>query len=93
VFYLPDLPNFAKVMYDTEHMLMPNAVSDPTFGKVSATNFTKGFPLTQTLEDAIVDLVVGRRPFSDYDQIVKDWQTNGGEQIRKEYAESIASSA
>jgi len=90
VFFSPDLPNYAKVMYDSEHMLMPSAVSDPTFGQVSVTNFSKGFTLTQAVNDGIVDLVVGRRPFSDYDQIVKDWQTNGGEQIRTEYQESIA---
>jgi putative aldouronate transport system substrate-binding protein len=93
VFYSPDLPNYAKVMYDTEHMLMPSAVSDPTFGQISTTNFTRGFTLTQALNDGIVDMVVNRRPMSDYDQIVKDWQTNGGETIRKEYEESIAASA
>jgi len=93
VFFSPDLPNYAKVMYDSEHMLMPSAVSDPTFGQVSVTNFSKGFTLTQAMNDGIVDLVVGRRPFSDYDQIVKDWQGNGGEQIRTEYQESIAGSA
>jgi hypothetical protein len=38
-------------------------------------------------------MVVGRRPLSDYEQVVKDWQTNGGETIRKEYQESIAKSA
>src|SRR5258708_19195639 len=93
VFFSPDLPDYAKVMYDTEHLMMPSAVADPTFGQVSTTNFTKGFTFTQALHDGIVDLVVGRRPMSDYDQLVKDWQNNGGEQIRKEYAESIAASA
>jgi putative aldouronate transport system substrate-binding protein len=92
VFFTPDLPDFAKVMYDTEHLLMPSAVSDPTFGQVSVTNFTKGFSLTQALNDGIVDIVVGRRPMSDYEQVVKDWQNNGGELVRKEYAESIAGS-
>jgi hypothetical protein len=29
---------------------------------------------------------------NDYDQLVKDWQNNGGEQIRKEYSDAIASS-
>jgi putative aldouronate transport system substrate-binding protein len=92
VFFASDLPNYAKVMYDTEHMLMPSAVSDPTFGQVSVTNFSKGFSLSQALSDGITDIVVGRRPLSDYDQLVKDWQSNGGEQIRKEYSESIAAS-
>ncbi|HEY3062199.1 MAG TPA: hypothetical protein VGL99_24775 [Chloroflexota bacterium] len=92
VFFTPDIPNYAKTMYDAEHALMPIAVSDPTFGQVSATNFSKGFPLTQAIQDGITDIVVGRRPLSDYDQLVKDWQNNGGEVIRKEYADSIAAS-
>lgn len=92
VFYTPDLPNYARVMYDTEHLLMPYAVTDPTFGQVSATNFSKGFTLQQAIDDTLVDLVVGRRPMSDYDQMVKDWLANGGEMMRKEYQESIAAS-
>jgi putative aldouronate transport system substrate-binding protein len=93
VFFSPDLPNYAKVMYDTEHMVMPYAVSDPTFGQVSATDFSKGFTLTQRTNEGVVDIVVGRRPMSEFDQLVKEWQANGGDQIRKEYAESIATSA
>jgi putative aldouronate transport system substrate-binding protein len=92
VFFSPDLPDYAKVMAETEKMMMPWAVSDPTFGQISATSFAKGFTLTQALNDGLVDIVVGRRQLSDFEQLVKDWQTNGGEQIRKEYAESIAAS-
>jgi putative aldouronate transport system substrate-binding protein len=93
VFYTPDLPNYAKVMYDTEHLLMPHAVSDPTFGQVSTTNFSKGFSLQQPIDDTLVDIIVGRRPMEDYDKMVKDWLDNGGETIRKEYQQSIAATA
>jgi putative aldouronate transport system substrate-binding protein len=93
VFFSPDLPDYARVMAETEQLMMPSAVSDPTFGQISATNFAKGFTLTQALNDGLVDVVVGRRTMAEYDQLVKDWQTNGGEQIRKEYTESIAASA
>jgi putative aldouronate transport system substrate-binding protein len=92
VFYTPDLPNYARVMYDTEHLLMPYALTDPSFGQVSVTNFTKGFTLQQVVDDTLVDIVVGRRPMTDYDQMVKDWLNNGGETIRKEYQDSVASS-
>src|SRR5262245_26735496 len=85
VFFSPDLPDYAKVMAETEKMMMPSAVSDPTFGQVSATSFSKGFTLSKALNDGLVDIVVGRRQMSDYDQLVKDWQTGGGEQIRTEY--------
>ena len=93
VFYTPDLPNYAKVMYDTEHLLMPHAVSDPTFGQVSTTNFSKGFSLQQPVDDTLVDIIVGRRPMEDYDKMVKDWLDSGGEAIRKEYQQSIAATA
>jgi putative aldouronate transport system substrate-binding protein len=93
VFYTPDLPNYARVMYDTEHLLMPHAVSDPTFGQVSTTNFSKGFSLQQPIDDTLVDIIVGRRPMEDYDKMVKDWLDNGGEAIRKEYQQSIAATA
>jgi putative aldouronate transport system substrate-binding protein len=93
VFFSPDLPDYTKVMADTEHMLMPSAVSDPTFGQISTTSFSKGFTLTNTLNAGLVDIVVGRRQMADYEQLVKDWRDAGGEQIRKEYQESIAGTA
>jgi putative aldouronate transport system substrate-binding protein len=93
VFFTPDIPDYAKVMADAEKQLIPVAVSNPTFGQVSVTNFSKGFNLTQAITDGLTDIAVGRRPLTDYDQLVKDWQNNGGETIRKEYMDSIASSA
>jgi putative aldouronate transport system substrate-binding protein len=92
VFFTPDLPNYAQIMSDAEKAVISAAVSDPTFGQVSATNFSKGFNLTQTMTDGLTDIVVGRRPLTDFDQMVKDWQNNGGETIRQEYMQSISSS-
>ena len=42
---------------------------------------------------AVVDVAVGRRPFSDWDQIVKDWRTAAGDQVRKEYLDAFAAAA
>ena len=93
VFYTPDLPSYAQIMSEAEKTVIPVMVSNPTFGQVSLTNFSKGFTLTQTMTDGITDIVLGRRPMGDFDQLVKDWQTNGGETIRQEYQQSIAGSA
>src|SRR5579864_88650 len=93
VFFSPDLPHYAQVMADTEKLMMPSAVSDPTFGQISVTSFSKGFTLMKALNDGLVDIVVGRRQMSDYDQLVKDFLSGGGEQIRSEYMQSIAASA
>jgi putative aldouronate transport system substrate-binding protein len=92
VFFTPDIPAYAQTMSEAEKALIPVMVSNPTFGQVSITNFTKGFTLAQTMSDGITDIVVGRRPLSDFDGLVNDWRTNGGETIRSEYMASIASS-
>ncbi len=37
------------------------------------------------MNDGVVDIIVGRRLFSDYDSLVSDWRSAVGDQIRKEY--------
>ncbi len=49
-----------------------------------------GRPLFQPLTDGITDVLAGRRPLSEFDQVVKDWQNNGGNAIRTELQQSIA---
>ena len=43
--------------------------------------------------EGITDIIASRRPLGDYDQIKKDWQDNGGEQIRKELADAMAAAS
>jgi putative aldouronate transport system substrate-binding protein len=93
VMHWPGIPGFAQAEYGFEKAAIPVGITDPTLGYVSATFQTKGVPLTQAFLDALGDVLQGRRPLADFDQIVKDWQTNGGEQIRKEYQESIAAAS
>jgi putative aldouronate transport system substrate-binding protein len=92
VMYVPDIPGYAKAEYDAEHALIPAGVDDPTFGLYSPTLGSKGAILTRTILDAFTDVIAGRRPIADYDQIVKDWQTAGGEQMRKELQDALAAS-
>ena len=77
-------------MSEAETTLGQYGVFDPTLGYYSATNGTKRIPLEKAFTDGLVDIISGRRPMADYDQLVKDWQTGGGDQIRKELMEAIA---
>jgi putative aldouronate transport system substrate-binding protein len=89
--YVPDIPGYAKAEYDAEHVLIPARVNDPVFGLYSPANGSKGVTIQRTMVDGITDIVAGRRPIADYDQMVKDWQSGGGDQIRKEFMDAIAS--
>jgi putative aldouronate transport system substrate-binding protein len=90
VAFWPGIPEYAKAATDFEKAAIPVGVADPTLGLSSATLDSKGIPLFQSLTDGITDVLAGRRPLADFDTIVKDWQTNGGNQIRTELEQAVA---
>ena len=91
--YQADLNGFAKASYDAQQMLMPISVADPTDGYYSATAWGKGQTADVHFQDGIIDIMLGRRQLSEYDDLVKAWQAEAGEQVRKELMDSMASKA
>jgi putative aldouronate transport system substrate-binding protein len=88
--YQADLPGFAKAAYDAQQMLMPVGVSDPTDGFFSPTTWGKGQTADVHLQDGLIDIILGRRPMSEFDDFVKAWQTEAGDTVRKEFMQSMA---
>ncbi|HYW88616.1 MAG TPA: hypothetical protein VFB50_12650, partial [Chloroflexota bacterium] len=89
VWYQADLPGYAAAAFDVEQTLVIIGVADPTRGFHSATQSRKGVAADQTFHDGVADILFNRRPFNDLDQLVSDWRTNAGDQIRKEYLDEI----
>jgi putative aldouronate transport system substrate-binding protein len=89
VMYVPDIPGYGKAEYEAEHFLIPAGVADPTLGLYSPTLGGKGFTLNRAMTDGITDIIAGRKPIAEYDQMVKDWQSGGGDQIRKELQDAL----
>ena len=89
VLYLPDIPDYTSQLVDAEKQLLPIGISDPTNGYVSPTAVRNGAVVNQRFSDGIRDIIVGRRPFSDYDQLVADWRTGGGDTMRKEFQDAL----
>jgi putative aldouronate transport system substrate-binding protein len=85
-----DLPGYAKLAFDAQQMLMPLGVSDPTDGFFSATAWGKGQTADARFQDGLIDIILGRRQMSEYDDVVKAWRDDAGETVRKEFMESIA---
>ena len=90
-YYQADLPGFAKASYDMEHASIPYGVDDPTNGFYSPTAYGKGVQADNSFWDGLRDVILSRRPMSDYDQLVADWKSAAGETVRKEYADAMAS--
>lgn len=85
-----EVPDFARFAVADTQMLLKVGVADPTWGQYSATDAKSGANLARLIFDRVSGIAAGRLPMSDFDQLVKDWKAQGGDQIRSEYERSIA---
>jgi putative aldouronate transport system substrate-binding protein len=94
VSYQADIPGYAQACWDAEQAIIPISVDDPTQAFYSKTNF--GGTATNarsTFGSGMNDIILGRRPMTDYDQLVKDWVSAVGDTIRKEYLDAMAAAS
>ncbi|MBV9326058.1 MAG: hypothetical protein JO352_20020 [Chloroflexi bacterium] len=92
--YQPDLPDYARISFDVEQKLVNVGILDPTLQYYSKTQYSvQGIQAQQTFSDGINDIILGRRPMTDFDGLVQTWKSSAGDQIRGEYMQSIAAGA
>ena len=71
----------------------PILLLDPVQGLYSNTDSTKGAVLRQMITDRTQAILMGHAPMSDYDQLIADWRSQGGDQIRAEYQQALEGKA
>jgi putative aldouronate transport system substrate-binding protein len=84
-------PEFARVIQNDDKVMAQVGVNDPSIGLYSNTDANKSNVLNQAMLDGITEIVKGTQPLSSLDQLVQDWRTNGGDQIRAELEQALAS--
>ena len=90
VYYQADLDGFAKASHEAELATIPLGVDDPTNGFLAPTLYAKGANADMVFWDGLRDVILSRRPMADYDQLVTEWKTTAGDQVRKEYTDAMA---
>jgi putative aldouronate transport system substrate-binding protein len=90
VLFDPQRKDFPATMNAALKLLAAVGVQDPTVGLYSATNQRQGFLIQTKLADGLIDIIVGRRPMSDYDQLIAEWRSGGGDAIRAEFEQAYA---
>jgi putative aldouronate transport system substrate-binding protein len=91
VYYNATRPkDFASMMQNGAHAMIAVGVDDPAAAFYSETHAARGSIVNQGFLSAMGDIIAGRRPVSDYDGLLRDWQTGGGNQIRTEFERAIA---
>jgi putative aldouronate transport system substrate-binding protein len=88
--YQADIPNFAKGAHEAQQVIIPAGLEDPTLGFLSPTAVGKGAAAMTAWSDGMRDILLGRKQMSEYDTIVKEWKSNVGDTIRKEYTDAMA---
>ena len=83
-------PEYPQVMQDAEKAMFPYVAINPTDGYYSPTKDSKYAALQRDLSDKLNDIVVGRQPFSNLDQVAREWLDGGGSQMRTEFEREIA---
>ena len=91
--YYPRDPQYAPVMQDAAKAMYPYVAVNPTDGYYSPTKDAKYPAMAQALSEGLNDIVVGRQPYSNLDNVIKAWLDNGGSQMRTEFEKEIASRA
>jgi putative aldouronate transport system substrate-binding protein len=91
VTYQADLPGYTKRSFDVEQMLVAGGIANVTNGFYAKSAYSaQATTALQTFNDGVNDILFSRRPLSDYDQLVKDWQAAAGETMRREYMDAMA---
>jgi putative aldouronate transport system substrate-binding protein len=84
--------DYAQVVHPSELAMAAVGIQDPTLNLYSASFANLNATLQLGINDGISEIVQGRRPVSDLDQVIADWRTKGGDKIRGEFQDALAAS-
>lgn len=80
---------YVPVTYQAQKEHFAATVPNPIAGLYSPTDGSKGIALKNTFVDRLNEILFGKQPLSAYDDLVKDWRSNGGDTIRAEYEQAF----
>ena len=92
VLYNANDAEFTRTAYAEEQKMVPLMIDDPSAGLYSPTDASRGPTLTQKFADGIAEIVTGANPLSAYPDVLQEWRTSGGDQMRTEYQQLYAES-
>jgi putative aldouronate transport system substrate-binding protein len=93
--YYAGIPDYAKHVNEVEKVLVDPkiAVADVTLGYYSPTQAASaGKQAEQAWQDGMNNILLGRDPMSNYDDLVKAWQSSAGNKIKQEFNDAMAAS-
>jgi len=91
VIFIPGIPEATRKSYEYQASIIPTVNIDPTLSLFSDTWSRKQGQLGTIINDGQNDILSGRKPVSAWDDILKQWRTTGGDAVRGEFEQALAS--
>lgn len=89
LFYAGHSEDYTKPFHAWQRRMAEIGLPNPTLGYYSETASTKQANLSQLVTDEVIAVVLGRKEVSALDELPKTWAGAGGDQVRREFEESI----
>jgi putative aldouronate transport system substrate-binding protein len=93
VLYNASSADYARVMSRDIAVIQGLGITNPVVGLYSQTSAQRAASLNQTMGDGLLGIIFGQNPLTSYDQLVSDWRSQGGDQIRSEFEQALTASA
>jgi putative aldouronate transport system substrate-binding protein len=81
---------FARVAHAGEQAMLASAIQDPTLTLYSPTFANRNANIQTDFLLFMTDIVVGRRPLSEFEEGLTAWRNAGGDKIRDEFQQALA---
>ncbi len=88
-FFYPGIPGEAERAQKFNEEMAKVAVANPTAGIYSEASAETGATTSQLIADMYTEVVTGRADIDQWDQVIEDWRSRGGDDQRAEFEEAI----
>lgn len=89
VVYAPNNKVMVQKQYDYLKTVLPTGVPNPALGLYSESSVTSGAAATTEINDLQKEIIIGRKPLSEWDAGLDRWLKATGDQQRQEYQDAM----
>lgn len=89
VIYTPNSKEIVQKQYDYLKKVLPGGIQNPVLGLYSEASVTSGAAAATEVQATMDEIVIGRKPVSDWDAQIDRWRSQSGDQQRTEYQEAL----
>lgn len=88
--YSPGRPDDTRAQFEFQKTVAPGSKPQPSVGLHAPSEFGIGATIGKNIGDLYNDIMIGRKPMSEWAAGVKAWKSGGGDKIAAEFSQAYA---